>query len=106
MQIPVVGHRDMRHAHLIARVEHVLQPRGTVQQRVLGVNVQMRERGFHHYSRLITTVDCLDRYPSRVGTGESNNFGRTRHKDWLYGGNEGLSRENRRTGPAPGGLKP
>ncbi|CAM5704556.1 hypothetical protein SVIOM74S_00527 [Streptomyces violarus] len=44
MEVAVVGHGDVRHAHLVARVEHVLQPRGTVQQRVLGVDVQVRER--------------------------------------------------------------
>ncbi|EKX64854.1 hypothetical protein STRIP9103_02256 [Streptomyces ipomoeae 91-03] len=44
VEVAVVGHGDMGHAHLVARVEHVLQPRGTVQQRVLGVDVQVRER--------------------------------------------------------------
>ena len=44
VEVAVVGHGDVRHAHLVARVEHVLEPRGTVQQRVLGVDVQVRER--------------------------------------------------------------
>lgn len=44
VQVAVVGHGDMGHAHLVARVEHVLEPRGTVQQGVLGVDVQVRER--------------------------------------------------------------
>src|SRR5690606_17434647 len=48
VQVAVVGHGDVRHAHLVAGVEHVLQPRGTVQQRVLGVDVQVRERRLRH----------------------------------------------------------
>ncbi|BAU82592.1 hypothetical protein SLA_1654 [Streptomyces laurentii] len=52
MQVAVVGHRDMGHAHLVARVEHVLQPRGTVQQGVLGVDVEVREGRLGH-------GDCL-----------------------------------------------
>ena len=43
VQVAVVGHRDGSHAHLAGGREHVLQPRGTVQQRVLGVDVQVGE---------------------------------------------------------------
>jgi hypothetical protein len=48
VEVAVVGHGDVRHAHLIAGVEHVLEPRGTVQQRVLGVHVKVRERRLRH----------------------------------------------------------
>ncbi|MDF9803148.1 hypothetical protein M2436_001695 [Streptomyces sp. HB372] len=48
VEVAVVGHRDVRHAHLVAGLEHVLEPRRTVQQRVLGVNVQVREGRLGH----------------------------------------------------------
>jgi hypothetical protein len=48
VQIAVIGHRDVRHAHLTAGVEHVLQPRRTVQQRILSVHMQMCERLLGH----------------------------------------------------------
>ncbi len=51
VQVAVVGHGDVRHAHLVARVEHVLEPRGTVQQRVLGVDVEVREGRLGHGGR-------------------------------------------------------
>lgn len=44
VEVAVVAHGDMGHAHFIAGIEHVLEPRGTVQQRVLGMDVQVRER--------------------------------------------------------------
>ncbi len=44
VDVAVVGHGDRRHARLLALGEQVLQPRGTVQHRVLGVYVQVHER--------------------------------------------------------------
>lgn len=48
VQVAVVRHRDVRHAHFIAGSEHVLEPRGTVQQRVLGVDVKVRKGRLGH----------------------------------------------------------
>jgi hypothetical protein len=47
VQVPVVRDGDVGHAHLLARPEHVLQAGRTVQQRVLGVYMEVGE-GFGH----------------------------------------------------------
>ena len=43
VQVAVVGHGHGRHARPFALGEHVLQPRGPIQHRVLGVDVQVDE---------------------------------------------------------------
>jgi hypothetical protein len=45
VEVAVVGHGDGRHAILLALGEQVLQPGRAVQHRVLGVHVQVDERG-------------------------------------------------------------
>ena len=45
VEVAVVGHGDGRHAVLLAPGEQVLQPGRAVQHRVLGVHVQVDERG-------------------------------------------------------------
>ncbi|MPM27381.1 hypothetical protein SDC9_73891 [bioreactor metagenome] len=42
--VAVVGHRDGGHAQVLGPLEHVGHPRGTVQHRELGMDVQMDER--------------------------------------------------------------
>ena len=44
VQVAVVGHRQGRHAQPVGLGEQVLQPRRTVEHRVLGVDMQMYER--------------------------------------------------------------
>ena len=122
VEVAVVGHGHGGHALALALGEHVLQPRGPVQHRVLGVHVQVRKPilvagvvrcGCRH--ELPPPYKGMQRKPSRALTSQGRGNrpvlpgkGPARPRNSPAGGRRGSGAPARRVEPteAAGALRP